>query len=96
MRTIVLRGDIDPVAALDLRSRLHDATSELRPMIDVDLTEVTSIHVAGVSALISAARTAQRNRGELRLIPPLAEQARRDLALSRWFPLLSLSPRPAS
>lgn len=90
METIVLSGDIDPVGALRLRSRLQDATTELRPIVNVDLTEVTSIHVAGVSALIAAARRAQRNRGELRLIPPVAEQAKRELALSRWFPVLSL------
>ena len=90
METIVLEGDIDPVGALRLRSRLQHATSELRPIVNVDLTKVTSIHVAGVSALISAARTAQRNRGELRLTPPIADQAKRELALSRWFPVVSL------
>ena len=90
METIVLSGDIDPVGALRLRSRLRDATNELRPIVSVDLTDVTSIHVAGVSALIAAARQAQRNRGELRLIPPIADRAKRELAMSRWFPVLSL------
>lgn len=90
MVTITLRGDVDPVAALELRTRLSRATRELRPVVEVDLTRVTSIHAAGVSALISAARQARRRRGELRLRPPLAARARRELALASWFPVVAL------
>ncbi len=91
MDTIVLTGDIGPVDALRLRTRLADATSDVRPVVHVDLTDVTSIHVAGVSALIAAARVAQRRRGELRLTAPVSEQAKKDLALSRWFPVVDLT-----
>jgi len=90
METITITGEIDPVAALELRARLHQATGDLRPVVEVDLTGVTSIHAAGVAALISAARRAQRQRGELRLRPPLAARARRELALASWFPIVAL------
>ena len=52
METIVLSGDIDPVGALRLRSRLRDAMNELRPIVSVDLTEVIFIYVVGVLVLI--------------------------------------------
>lgn len=90
MERIILAGPIDPIAALDLRGRLDHATAQLRPRIEVDLTDVTEIHVAGVAALISAARRAGRQRGELRLHPPRSARARHQLDLASWFPPVSL------
>ena len=92
METIALTGEIDPLAALELRARLTQATAELRPVVEVDLTGVTSIHVAGVAALIGAARRAQRRRGELRLRPPSSDRARGELAMASWFPVVDLDP----
>ncbi|MDH3680179.1 MAG: STAS domain-containing protein [Acidimicrobiia bacterium] len=86
MEAIVVTGELDPVAALDLRERLARATAVLRPVVEVDLAEVSAIHVAAVSALIQAARRAKRQGGELRIEPPRSARARRELALPAWFP----------
>lgn len=84
--TITLSGVVDPLAALDLRVRLHDATSAIRPAVCVDLHRVEAIHPAGIAALISAARQAARRGGHLQLVNPVDAAAQRDLDLASWFP----------
>ena len=86
MDSIVVTGDLDPLAALQLRSRLATATAELRPVVEIDLTDVQSVHVAGTAALISAARRAQQQGGEVRIIAPKSPKARQELGLTSWFP----------
>ena len=81
METIVLTGEIDPLSALDLRTRLAAATTGLRPAVTVDMTGVVGIHVAGAAALINATRSARANGGDVRIIPPASERARRELGL---------------
>lgn len=93
MKTITLEGDLDPVAALDLRARLTSAAAALRPKVTVDLSDVTHVHVAATAALINAARQVQRRGGEFIIQPPAAAQARHDLAMAKWFPLRTFGPR---
>lgn len=93
METITLCGEIDPVGALDLRTRLTKAASVLRPKIIVDLSDVTHVHVAATAALINAARQVQRRGGEFIIHPPSSDRGRRDLAMARWFPLRTFDPR---
>lgn len=81
METIVLTGEIDPLAALDLRTRLAAATAGLRPVVTVDMSDVNGIHVAGAAALIQAANRARELGGELRIIAPASERAREELRL---------------
>ena len=81
METIVLTGEIDPLSALDLRTRLAAATASLRPIVTVDMSGVSGIHVAGAAALIDAANGPVLLGGELRIISPASERARDELRL---------------
>lgn len=86
--TIVLGGNIDPVAALDLRVRLTEAADVLRPRVLVDLRGVERLHLAAVTALVNGARLAARRGGEVRIVPPSAPDARRALDV---VPFLALA-----
>ena len=85
MERITVSGTLDPMAALDLRVQLHEATDRLRPAITVDLTHVRQVHLAGVSTLVSAARRAQRAGGGLHVVLPADPSARRAMELTAWF-----------
>lgn len=85
MERITVTGVLDPMAALDLRVQLHEATDRLRPAVTVDLTQVRGLHLAAVSALVSAARRAQRQGGDLHVVFPTDPVARRELELTSWF-----------
>jgi len=94
METITVAGDLDALAALDIRRRLDRATAGLRPQVTVDLRAVTSVHVAAVVALLEATRRARRNGGTVHINEPVTSQARHDLALASWFPMSTIHIHP--
>ena len=85
METITLTGDVDALAAMDLKVRLLEVTDAVRPSVRVDLSDVDRIHLAAVSALIAAARHAERRRGQLHVVLPTRRAARREFELADWF-----------
>ena len=78
METVTLTGVVDPVAALDLRVRLHELTGGLRPSVTVDLSQAQHVHLAVMATLVSAARRAARHGGSLHVVPPDRADVRRE------------------
>jgi anti-anti-sigma factor len=63
-------GRIDSTTAPDLDDALHAAAGGTGPRIVVDLEAAEYISSAGLRALVSAAKAARRNRGDVRIARP--------------------------
>lgn len=63
-------GRIDSTTAPDLDGALHAAAEQVNARIVVDLEAAEYISSAGLRALVSAAKAARRNRGDVRIAQP--------------------------
>lgn len=63
-------GRIDSTTAPDLDGALHAIADGVNPRIVIDLSPAEYISSAGLRALVSAAKTARRNGGDVRLAQP--------------------------
>lgn len=70
MNILKFSGAIDPARSFDLRTELEPMTSEVRPMIIVDLSSVTELHPSGVSVLMAQARRARQHGGSFHVVAP--------------------------
>lgn len=86
-----LVGELDAVTGPEVRHRLltwqfADATT-----LEVDLTQVTDMDAAGLSAIVMARRELRRNGIELVLVGTITPPVRRTLAVTRFARLFDLS-----
>ncbi len=65
-----IAGRIDSTTAPDLDGALHAVADVATPRIVVDLEAAEYISSAGLRALVSAAKAARRNRGDVRIARP--------------------------
>ncbi|MBL8096488.1 MAG: STAS domain-containing protein [Anaerolineales bacterium] len=63
-------GRIDSTTAPDLDGALHTAADGANPRIVIDLSPAEYISSAGLRALVSAAKAARRNGGDVRIAQP--------------------------
>ena len=89
MSSIVhMASHIGPAEALDLKAQLDELNQLTRPSIRVDLTQVESIHLGAVNALVWAAGTNARGGGQLTIVAPERPDVRAALStagLSPWM-----------
>lgn len=74
---------IDAVSAPVLRQRLHNLLDEGANKLVIDLSTVPFMDSAGMAVLVSALKRARTAGGDVRLVWPQAEGARRILNLTR-------------
>ncbi|MDY7100541.1 MAG: STAS domain-containing protein [Actinomycetota bacterium] len=89
---LTIRGRIDALAAIDLRRELRDLREAGRVDVTADLSEVTELDVAGLAALVRAMRDLRAAGGDLTVVLPRADGARRMLRLSRFDRILTTTP----
>lgn len=65
-----ISGRIDSTTAPDLDGALHAVADGVTPRIVVDLEAAEYISSAGLRALVSAAKAARRNNGDVRIARP--------------------------
>lgn len=68
MNEISLRGDIGPDYLDTLGSQLDAVLRDQRPLIEIDLTEVTDMHLSIVNTLVKARRRAQDLLGDISVV----------------------------
>jgi anti-anti-sigma factor len=88
-------GEVDAVAAPELRAALDRAIRRRATLVAVDLTRVTTIDAFGLSSLLNAARRLRRRGGALRVTCSEGE-ALRAIERARLGPTLGLTDGRAS
>ena len=74
---------IDALSAPDLRQQLHALLDDGAANLVVDLSAVPFMDSAGMAVLVSALKRARSAGGDVRLVWPTAESARRIINLTR-------------
>jgi anti-anti-sigma factor len=74
---------IDALSGPQLRGRLHELLDDGVTNLVVDLTAVPFMDSAGMAVLVSALKRARTEGGDVRLVWPAAEGARRIINLTR-------------
>lgn len=79
-------GILDIYAAKDVRAALGPAVRTSRPTIELDVTGVEEVDLAGVQILVWLRTTAQANGVALRVVAsgPAVDSAARSLCLLQW------------
>lgn len=93
--SVTLCGRLDAVSAVQLRRELEGAFASEQFRIVVDLSAVEFVDSAGLAALASGMRRARQNGGDLRIVYPASQSARRVFALTR-FDQVFVSVDPAT
>lgn len=70
MDVLALTGELGPANAREVSEALARITTQLRPTITVDCSEVTELHPAVASVIIRHRRQAQRQGGDLYVVGP--------------------------
>jgi anti-anti-sigma factor len=78
---LVVRGDLDEPATIELRDTLVKATEELRSPLAVDLSEVTFMPSPAIGVLATSQDKARRNGADLTLIAAPGSMAARLLTI---------------
>lgn len=91
---LTIRGRIDVLAATDLRRELATLLEAGRVDVLADLSAVTELDVAGLAALVRAMRDLRSAGGDLTVVLPRSDDARRMLRLSRFDRILTTVPAP--
>lgn len=81
---VAVRDRIDAFAAPELRGRLEQLLAEGIIRFVLDLTEVTFLDSAGMAVLVSLLKRARSAQGDVRLVWPNKEEARRVLRLTKF------------
>jgi anti-anti-sigma factor len=89
--TVVVGGEIDIESGPHLRDRLCSVIWEHGPQLALDLSGVTFLDCAGVSALVAARNVAQKQGGWLRLTS-VSRRARRLIELAGLQDTLAMPP----
>lgn len=87
----VLTGELDAVTGPDVRRRLETWAMADVAEVRVDLSGVTAMDAAGLSAIVMARRTLRRSGIALHLVGAIAPAVLRTLAITRFAPLFDLA-----
>ncbi len=88
--TITLFGRLDALNAPELRVSLSNHLDSDVNRLIVDLSNVGFVDSAGLAALVSGMKRARTEGGDLRLIAPEAEDAKRVFVLTKFDQVFSI------
>lgn len=75
---------VDAFSSPDLRQRLQDLIDNGAQNLVVDLSEVPFLDSAGMAVLVSALKRSRQAGGDVRLVWPQKEEAKRILRLTKF------------
>jgi len=78
---LVLHGELDESASVELRDTIAKATDELRSGLAVDLTDVSFLPSPAIGVLASSQSKARRNGADIVLVAPPETVAARLLTI---------------
>jgi anti-anti-sigma factor len=78
---LVVRGDLDEPATIELRETLTKATDEFRSALAIDLTDVTFMPSPAIGVLATSQDKARRNGVDIRLVAAPGSMAARLLTI---------------
>ncbi|MGC8781636.1 MAG: STAS domain-containing protein [Anaerolineae bacterium] len=81
---VAVRDRIDAFSAPELRNRLDQLLAEGITRFVLDLSEVPFLDSAGMAVLVGLLKRARAVEGDVRLVWPKKEEARRILKLTRF------------
>ncbi len=82
---------VDAFSAGELRERLDQLLAEGTSMLVIDLGNVPFLDSAGMAVLVSALKRARQANGDVKLVWPKEEAARRILRLTRFDRVFSMA-----
>ena len=65
---VTVRGEIDVASAPELRTHLHELSSDGTPSVVVDLREVTFLDSSALGVLVGALRRCRENESDFKLV----------------------------
>ena len=98
IRTVVvaLQQRLDAFSAPELRARLDQLLESGAQRFVIDLADVSFLDSAGMAALVSVLKRARQGGGDVRLVWPSEEGARRILHLTKFDRVFSMSESAAA
>ncbi len=82
---------VDAFSGGELRERLDQLLAEGANMLVIDLSNVPFLDSAGMAVLVSALKRARQANGDVKLVWPKEEAARRILRLTRFDRVFSMA-----
>lgn len=82
--TVAPQERIDAMNAPDLRARLHELIDEGAHKLVIDLSAVPFLDSAGMAVLVSALKRTRQAGGDVKLVWPRVDAARRILNLTKF------------
>lgn len=91
--TVLLAGEIDYAASLELRPQLQELTSRCCENLHVDLNEVTFIDSEGVKTLIAIVKWMNDRQGQARIVrsSPCVKRVLKIVGLDNLLPIDELA-----
>ncbi len=89
--TVAPHGRIDAFNAATLRGRLDELLNEGVNRFVLDLSDVPFLDSAGMAVLISLLKRARQSGGDVKLVWPAEEAARRILRLTKFDRVFAMS-----
>ncbi len=80
LNEVALHGEVGPAHVEPLRAKLDRILAQSRPQVEIDLSEVTTMHLGVVNVLIAARDEARARLGDLAVIVRSESDAQRTLA----------------
>lgn len=80
-RLLVVRGELDEVATLELRETINNLTGTLTADLAIDLGEVTFMPSPAIGVLAAARAGAERNGATISFVAPAGSMAARLLTI---------------
>ncbi len=94
IHTIVLRGRLDALNAMDLRKQIDDLIEAGTVRIVVDIGAADFVDSAGLAALAKGMKECRKQGGDLRVVTPRNENAARVFALTRFDQVFVMGDSP--
>jgi anti-anti-sigma factor len=93
IRTVVVtpHGRVDAFSSPELRERLDQLLADGANMFVIDLSDVPFLDSAGMAVLVSGLKRARHANGDVKLVWPKEEAARRILRLTRFDRVFSMA-----
>jgi anti-sigma B factor antagonist len=95
VRTTILATNerIDAFSAPVLRNQIHETLANQCYRVVIDLSDVPFLDSAGMAALVSGLKIARQHGGDIKLVWPRSEAARRILRLTRFDKVFEMVER---
>lgn len=68
MNTLSFAGELGPDQAISIREKLAHVLSQPRPRLEIDLSEVTALHLGIVNVIVTATREAEARLGSVYVV----------------------------